>query len=240
MSRPDSPQSSTFVGNSTGANVGIITVFGAIGGGLGFAIIRLLDLLLGLKWVPFQGPLELINSIPAVIALPVMIGVGLIAGLVFGVMAVREELSVTVTAAEVNLKRGGFDRTISRSAVATVFRDRKELVLLGADTNELAREKIDQPTDKLSTAFAAHGYPWRAEGDPQRDDFRVWSPQTVGLPVGASALLTVRAKALSDDKTDEARNYRDELARLGIVVKDEGGKQYWRRVPGLLEEGPDR
>lgn len=240
MSGPTPPRSPTFVGNSTGANAGIITVFGVIGAALGFAIIRLLDLLLGLKWVPFQGPLELINSIPAVIALPVMIGVGLTAGLVFGVLAVREELSVTVDADEVKLVRGGFDRTINRAAIATVFRDRKELVLLGADTNELAREKIDQPTAELSAAFTEHGYPWRAEGDPQRDEFRVWSPQTVGLPVGASALLTVRAKALSDDKTDEARNFRDELARLGIVVRDEGGKQYWRRVPGSLEESPDR
>ncbi len=68
----------------------------------------------------------------------------------------------------------------------------------------------------------------------------VWSPQTVGLPVGASAWLTVRAKALSDDKTDEARTYRDELARLGIVVRDEGGKQYWRRVPAPIEGSPDR
>lgn len=240
MSGLTPPQSSTFVGNSTGANVGIITVFGLIGGGLGFAIIRLLDLLLGLKWVPFQGPLELINSIPAVIALPVMIGLGLTAGLVFGVMAVREELSVTVDYEEVKLKRGGFDRTIGRSAIATVFRDRKELVFLGADTNELARELIDQPTAELSAAFTRYGYPWRADGDPQRDEFRVWSPQTVGLPVGASALLTVRAKALSDDKTDEARTYRDELARLGIVVRDEGGKQYWRRIPGSLEQGHDR
>lgn len=240
MSRPDSPQLSTFVGNSTGANAGIITVFSLIGGGLGFAIIRLLDLLLGLKWVPFQGPLKLINSIPAEIALPVMIGVGLVAGLVFGVMAVREELSVTVSFDEVRLKRGGFDRTISRSAVATVFRDRKELVLLGADTNELAREKIDQPTAELRAAFIRHGYPWRTEGDPQRDDFRVWSPQAVGLPAGANALLTVRAKALSDHKADQARGLRDELALLGIVVRDEGGKQYWRRVPGPLERSPDR
>lgn len=240
MSGPTPPQPATYVGNSTGANAGIIIVFGAIGGALGFAIIRLLDLLLGLKWVPFQGPLELIGSIPAGVALPVMIGVGLAAGLVFGVLAVREELSVTVSAEEVRLARGGLDRRVSRGAVATVFRDGKELVLLGADTNELAREKIDQPTAKLSAAFTGQGYPWRAEGDPQRDAFRVWSPQTVGLPVGAGALLRVRAKALSEAKTDEARGYRDELATLGIVVRDEGGKQYWRRIPGFLEERPDR
>lgn len=240
MSGPAPPQPSTFVGNSTVANAGIITVFGVIGAALGFAIIRLLDLLLGLEWVPFQGPLRLIDSIPAVIALPVMIGVGLIAGLIFGVMAVGEDLSVTVGADEVRLTRSGLDRTISRSAIATVFRDRKELVLLGADTNELAREEIDQPTAELSAAFTGHGYPWRAEGDPQRDNFRIWSPQSLGLPVGASALLTVRAKALADKKTDDARLYRDELAGLGIVVRDEGGKQYWRRVPGSLEGSTDR
>jgi hypothetical protein len=72
------------------------------------------------------GPLSLLDSVPDQIALLVVIGLGLVAGVVF-------------------------------------------------------REKTDRPADRLADAFTQHGYPWRAE-----------------------------------------------LINLGVVVRDEGGKQYWR------------
>ena len=119
---------------------------------------------------------------------------------------------------------------INRSAVATVFLDGKHLVLLGPDTGELAREKTDQPVSKLAEAFTRHGYPWRADGDPQADAFRLWSSTSPGLPAGAGALLSIRARALKDDKTEDAADLRAELLNLGVVVRDQGGKQYWRPV----------
>ena len=48
------------------------------------------------------------------------------------------------------------------------------------------------------------------------------------LPQAADAFLRARARALRDDKKDDAAELRDELAKLGVVVRDEKKKQYWR------------
>jgi len=207
-----------------------------LGAGLGLALHFLLGWLLGLPWLPFQGPLKLLDRIPDQIALPVLMGLGLVAGVIFGVYALADELSITVTWDGVRLQRGDLDRTLRRNAVASVFLDGKHLVLLGPDTNELAREKTDQSATRLAAAFTAHGYPWRTDGDPREADYRLWSASAVGLPAGADALLAIRAKALGDSKrTADAADLRSELIKLGVVVRDQGGKQYWR-----LADGPDQ
>jgi len=207
-----------------------------LGAGLGLALHYLLGWLLGLPWLPFQGPLKLLDSIPDQIALPVLMGLGVVAGVIFGVIALSDELEVTVTRDSVRLQRGDLDRTVRRSAVDSVFLDGKRLVLLGPDTNELAREKTDQSAARIAAAFTAHGYPWRTDGDPREADYRLWSASAVGLPAGADALLAVRAKALGDSKrTADAADLRAELIKLGVVVRDQGGKQYWR-----LAGGPDQ
>ena len=205
----------------------------ALGAGLGLALHLLLDWLLGLPWLPFKGPLALIDSIPNQIALPVLIGLGVLAGVIFGVVALADELSITVTRDSVRLKRGDVDRTLRRGAVASVFLDGKDLVLLGPDTNELAREKTDQTSARLAAAFTEHGYAWQPSGDPQEVDYRLWSTSSVGLPAGADALLAIRAKTLTDRRrAGDAADLRAELVKLGVVVRDQGGKQYWRLAGG--------
>jgi len=206
-----------------------------LGAGLGLALHFLLDWLLGLPWLPFHGPLNLLDRIPDQIALPVLLALGLVAGVIFGVHALADELSVTVTRDSVRLQRGDLDRTLRRSAVASVFLDAKHLVLLGPDTNELARQKTDQSANRLAAAFTGHGYPWRPDGDPRDADYRLWSVSAVGLPSGADALLSIRAKALADSKrAGDAAELRAELIKLGVVVRDQGGQQYWRLA------GPDQ
>ena len=201
-----------------------------VGAGLGWALPVLLDWLLGLRWIPFRGPLSLIDSVPDEIALPVLIGLGLVAGVVFGLYALHEELSITVDDHRVRLRRGDADRRLDRTAIADVFLDGKELVLLGHDSNELAREKTDRPAARLPDAFTQRGYPWRTEGDPRAGDFRLWSDRAQGLPAAARAMLSMRARALKAKKGDDAADLRAELSNLGVVVRDEGGKQYWRRT----------
>ena len=198
-----------------------------VGGGLGWALPVLLDWLLGLPWIPFRGPLSLIDSVPDQIALPVLIGLGLVAGVVFGLYALHEELSITVDDHRVRLRRRDTDRRLDRTAIADVFLDGKELVLLGHDSNELAREKTDRPAARLADAFTQHGYPWRTGGEPRAGDFR-WSESAQGLPAAARAMLSMRARALKAKKADDAADLRAELVNLGVVVRDEGGKQYWR------------
>jgi hypothetical protein len=81
----------------------------------------------------------------------------------------------------------------------------------------------------LDNAFIAHGYSWRADGDPYAAEFRLWIEQTPGLPEGANALFTARAKAIAA-RSDDATALRAELLRLGIVVREEKHRQYWRKV----------
>ncbi len=100
--------------------------------------------------------------------------------------------------------------------------------MLGHDSNELAREKTDRPAARLAEAFLTHGYPWRDQGDPRASQFRLWSETAQGLPAAARPMLSTRARALQEKKAPEPANLRAELINLGVVVRDEGGKQYWR------------
>lgn len=211
-----------------------LVVPAVVGAALGWGLLALLGWLLGLPWIPFRGPLQLVDSIPDQVALPVLIGLGVIAGTFFGTYALKDEPFVTVGDDQVRLKRGEADRRLPRTAVDAVFLDGKNLVLLAGDGNELAREKVDHPAATLAEAFTRHGYPWR-DADPRAGDFRLWTDTAQGLPPGAGALLGIRARALKDGKSADAADLRAELVNLGVVVRDEGGKQYWRRADRSVE-----
>jgi hypothetical protein len=219
---------STRLGYSRGGQSLFVLIPALVGAGLGWALTALLDWLLSVPWIPFRGPLTLIDSVPDQVALPVLIGLGLVAGVVFGFYALRDELSITVDNQRVRLRRGDADRRLDRTAIADVLLDGKDLVMLGNDSNELAREKTDRPAARLAEAFAQHGYPWRADGDPRAGEFRLWSENAQGLPAGARPLLSMRARALQEKKAPDAADLRAELIDLGVVGRDEGGKQYWR------------
>lgn len=68
-----------------------------------------------------------------------------------------------------------------------------------------------------------------ADADPHLAEFRRWVPGTPGLPEGANALFKAREKALKKQgDAEDARELRKELARLGVVVRDEDRRQCWR------------
>jgi hypothetical protein len=202
------------------------------GAGVGWLLQALAGWLEELPWVPFKGLIELLASVAdnEPLATIVSLGAGAVVGLGLAFIGAMETLVVRITDGEVTLRRGDSTRTINRVAVRTVFIDGKQLVLLGRDADELAREGFDLGADRLRDGFLAHGYPWSAAGDPHRDEFRRWVPEDPELPGSADALLKARAKALEKgDKTDIAE-LRTELAKLGVVVREEAKRQYWRRT----------
>jgi hypothetical protein len=199
-------------------------------------------LTLGAGWlstVPF-GPVRWLFSWVATIPEPVAtIGaaaVGGLLGLAVAVQAQREALAVTVTDHGATLRRDGAAHEVPRAAVRAVFVDATHLVLLDGQARELAREPSDLDIDRLAAAFRAHGYPWR-DGDPHRDAYRRWVPGTPGLPAGADALLKARQRALDRAAGEEVAQLRDDLARLGVVVRDEAKRQYWRQISGGAQGG---
>jgi hypothetical protein len=179
-----------------------------------------------LSWTPFRGPIELVDSIPEPWATLGALGIGLVGGLVLSLVAHGDRLGVTVSPERVRLLGDEYDASFERADVSAVFVDRGQLVLLDADTCELARRPSELDVTALADVFARNGYPWQ-DGDPHADEYRRWVPDMPGLPAGANALLTARAKDL---RSDDAKELRTELVRMGVIVRDLKGRQYWRLV----------
>lgn len=227
--RGEADAAPTVVGPSDGERALVRVGFPLLGAGVGWLLLSVAEWVTSLPWAPLQGPFELAASIADhPLATPGALVVGAAAGLVLTVVAVREELTVTVTDEEVTLARVDSSRRFDRPSVHAVFLDGKRLVLLDTAAGELAREKADLNPQRLREAFVVHGFPWTEE-DPYSGEFRRWVEGTPGLPVGADALLRAREKALRDDDTRDAAELRTELARLGVVVREEQTRQYWRR-----------
>lgn len=212
-------------------------VAGAVLGGLVWLVA---GWVVALRWVPMRGPFELVDSLPDLPAALGCMGLGAVAGLVLAFVAEREYVTVAVGDDRVVCVRDGAERSVPRASVGAVFVDEGRLVLLDRRGRELlvysAREGADLPgTERLARAFKAHGYPWSPGGDPHRDEYRRWVPDIPGLPSGANALLRARAKALDSGDGEEAAQLREELGRLGVVVREDGKKrQFWRCVPPPL------
>ncbi|MBM0234731.1 hypothetical protein JNW91_24690 [Micromonospora sp. STR1_7] len=203
--------------------------FPLLGAGAGWLLAAATGWLAGLSWVPFQDFIELLDRLPEPQATIGTITVGVLGGLVVAGIGTAERLIVTVDAAQVRLRRSGTGRDVARAETRVVFVDDGHLVLLDADGAELAREPTDLPSAPLAAAFRAHGWGW-ADGDPHRSAYRLWVPDLPGLPAGADALLRARERALGRNRRDDVRELRRELGRIGVVVRDEGKRQYWRAV----------
>lgn len=213
--------------------VGVVSAAFVLGGaGLGWLIKAGAGWVADLPWAPLQGPFRLINQVTEAepISTIVVLVVGALAGGVVAMLAVADLLRVTLTSEGVTLTRGDHRQSLNRSEIGAVFMDGKQLVLVGGAGEELAREQTDLDVARLGEAFRARGYRWSAE-DPFATDYRRWVPDTPGLPEGADALLKARQKAMQNGDKDDVTELRSELARLGVVVRDEGKRQFWR-LPG--------
>ncbi|WP_157062947.1 YqeB family protein [Actinopolyspora mortivallis] len=203
--------------------------FPVIGAAAGFVLRLGANWAQNLEWVPFEGPLQLLNSIPEPVATIGAIVLGVIAGIVLAYLAKYEALEVIVSSEKVVFRQKGSAREFPGSEVKAVFLEKKQLVLIGTHDEELAKAPTDISSKKFAEAFRAYGYLWTEE-DPYADRFQRWVPDTPGLPTGADALLAARAQALENNKTDDSAELRAQLAKLGVVVKDEKKRQYWRLV----------
>ncbi|WP_407547851.1 hypothetical protein QOM21_02545 [Streptomyces sp. Pv4-95] len=215
----------TVLGRSAWGTAGVYVVLVLAGAVAGRLVGLLADWLVTLPWAPLQGPARLLASIPG----PVLPVVGSVAGLVVGLIAQHEELVVRLSDESVVLGRKGRDQELPHDAVATVCRDGKYLVLLGHDGGELSRELCELDAGRVAEAFTGHGYAW-ADADPHKSEFRRWVPDTPELPQAANAFLHARQGALEKKgpSDGDVRELREELARLGVVVRDEKRRQYWR------------
>ncbi len=211
------------------ADSALLVMLVCVAGGalVGWLVKLLARWLVTLPWAPFQGPAKLLSSFPEPGLTIGAVAVGAVAGLLLGLTALHEALTVAVSDAQVTLSTRDETQVVDGGEIALAFKDGKQLVLLGHHGREAAREETDLSAKRLSRAFTKHGYGW-AETDPHDDAYRLWVPGASGLPDGADAVFAARAQALKGDKGDDARELRKELTRIGVVVRDRDKRQYWR------------
>ncbi|MEH1027150.1 YqeB family protein [Micromonospora profundi] len=213
--------------------------FPLLGAGAGWLLAAATGWLARLPWVPFGALIEWLDRLPEPQATAGTIAVGVLAGLIVAGVGTAERLIVTVDAAQVRLRRSDQNRTIARVDTSVVFVGDGHLVLLDADGAELARESTDLPAGRLAAAFREHGWGW-ADDDPHRAAYRLWVPDLPGLPDGADALLRARERAIGKDRHDDARELRRELGALGVVLRDEDERQYWRLTGRAVTGGAEQ
>jgi hypothetical protein len=218
----------SLLGPSTIEQAVVCAVFLVVGAGLGWVLKLLASWLVTLPWAPMQGPAELLTSIPDPWLTVVLVTIGGIGGLVAGLAVQQSELKARISGSGISLTRGDETQEIPGADIALVFQEDKVLVVLGRSGRELASEKSDLDGKRVAEAVTGHGYAW-ADEDPHKDEFRPWVPDTPGLPEGANALLKARSHVLKKkDSGEELRELWSELAKLGLVVRDKKGRQYWR------------
>ena len=218
----------TTVATPIWVRAGVWAALPAAGAGLGWVLHQLPGWLLRLPFTPMRGPLRLVDRISEPEATIGALILGAIAGLVLAGLADRESLTVRITGTEVILTRPGTRRTVPRGEVAVAYREGDQLVLLGRTGRELAREPAHLPAGRLAPAFGAA---WSAQ-DPYADAYRRWVPNLPDVPAEAAALFTARQQALDKGDGEDSRELRDDLARLGFVVRDEKKRQHFRRTDG--------
>jgi hypothetical protein len=202
---------------------------------LGYFLPRIADWAVDLPWVPLQGPLKLIARWDSWWVVLLLTLVGLVLGVLLAAAALEDTLKVTVTDTEVEFQKNKVTRAVPREKIRVAFLDGQDIVLHDTDSRELARERHDQlksEARQIPVAFQAHGYPWAADGDPYRDAFRRWVEDDPDLPPAVNAVLRARSKAFEQGDKGKAdlRELRDEISKLGYVVRDEDKKQYWRPI----------
>ena len=222
------PDVSTTLARSAWAQGALYTGAAVLLAGVGWLLDPLAHWLVGLQWAPMRGPAELLVSVPEPWLSVGLVVLGAVAGMALIFFDSLEQVSVNVSGERVVLRRADHVQEIAREQVGHVFLEKGRLVLLGPAGEEVAREKCDLNAGRIAAAFTAHGYTW-VDGDPYEDEFTIWAPNTPELPDLANALLAARAQALkASDAGESVKELRRELARVGIVVRDKGGQQYWR------------
>jgi hypothetical protein len=218
----------TTVATPMWARVAVWTGLPAAGAGLGWVIHLLPGWIVRIPFVPMRGPFKLAARLPEPEATVGALLLGAVGGLVLAFLVDRESMTVRMSRTEVTLARPGTTRTVPRADVVVAYRDGDQLVLLGRTGRELAREPSHLTERRLAPLFGAA---WSAR-DPYADAYRRWVPNLPDVPAEPAALFAARQQALDRGDTDDAKELRDELARLGYVVRDERKKQHFRRTGG--------
>ncbi|QKG85137.1 50S ribosomal protein L29 [Kroppenstedtia pulmonis] len=217
----------TFLGLSARDRAFLYIVPPILGAVLGWFLPSIADWALTLPWAPFQGVLELITSFRGPWVATITAILGLIAGYAFAHYVITESLGIYISNEQVKLVFKEKEDIIAKKDISAVYVEDKQLILLGTGGSELYREQHESKKKMIQDAFKRHHYPWENE-DPFQDAYHLWVTDDPALSPNVNALLQTRAQALEEEEKDDAKVLRKELAKLGVVIRDEGKWQYIR------------
>ena len=205
----------------------IILVPIVIAGLIGWFSPVIAEWVLTLPIVPMEKLISLIASFNSLWVSIVATVIGIIVGVLLTAIIFDESLEVTVSDQNLQLKLGDKVETIEKKDISTIYIENKQLIILGQNSDELYQEVIETKLDSVREAFYQYQYPW-VDKDPYENQYQRWVLGHPDFPEKINALLYARESALRDDKKKDAKYLREDLAKLGIVIKDERNGQYVR------------
>ncbi|WP_420885595.1 YqeB family protein [Bacillus swezeyi] len=200
-----------------------------LGAVLGWFLPVIAEWVLTIPIVLLKGPLEFITSLNSFWVSVIAAVIGIIAGLFFSQYIFNEILKVFISDQNVRLLFKEKEEIIEKKDISTVYLENKDLVILGDSGNELYREQIESKKALVESAFKNHGYKWKEE-DPFKNQYERWVADHPDFPSHINTLLLARERAMLENKHEEAKILRKDLAKLGVVIQDESKRQYVRMV----------
>ncbi|KMY45786.1 50S ribosomal protein L29 [Pradoshia eiseniae] len=203
-----------------------------LGGMLGWFIPVISDLLLKLPVVPWGGIIEFIASLNSLWFSIVASIIGIIVGIIWTLIIYNESLEIKINFENLQLKIDDKIDTIDKKDISAIYIDYNQLVILGESSNQLYREVLDAKKETAQEAFNLFQYPW-CEKDPYEGQYQRWVLGHPDFPEKINALLYAREITLREGKKKEAKYLQMDLAKLGVVIKDENNAQYVRLAKGI-------
>lgn len=217
------------LGPSTGDLISLLVLAPLVGMCAGLAVPWIAERVDGLPWVPFQGPLELVASMPRGWATAAGCVAGLALGVGLAIITLRDTVRVVVASDSIVFDGRGVTRQIARSDVSAAFLAGRRLVVVDGASREVLYDEVDAKPKRIEQAFRLHAYPWR-EDDPYVEAFQRWVPETPDLPGSVNAVFAARETSLREHDAGDADDLRSELLKKGFVVRDSNARQYWRSL----------
>lgn len=165
--------------------------------------------------------------------------IGVIVGLVFSIIVFSETLKVIVSDNKLKLVIDDVEKAIEKKEVSAIYLENKDLVVLGQSGHELYRGLLESKLEVIQEAFSHQSYPWKEE-DPFASQYKRGVLDHPDFPADINALLNARARALKEENKEEAKHLREDLAKVGVVIRDEKKAQYVRRINDANNSTPQR
>lgn len=219
----------TVLGLSKTDKIILIIIPPILGVLLGWFIVIISGWLIKVPFIPLKEILEWISTLSGIWVSIIGAVIGGIVGIIFTLYAFHESLKITVSNSDVKLEIKEKAETIAKKDISAIFMEQKYVIILGNNGVELYRGQTDSKREYVEDTFEHYGFPW-VDKDPFENQYLRWVTDYPEFPSHVNALLSARERALENNESEEAKILRNDLARSGVVIRDENKHQYVRIV----------